>query len=87
MAISGNLHSYRYDNETGTLEVRWEETEQSDQPSVIFLHLSAPGLQDRIELHPASGFEVVPDNMGNSARLLIDPVGEKVERLLKITFP
>lgn len=87
MAISGNLHSYHYDDETGTLEVRWEETELSVQPSVILLHILGPEIEDSIELQPASGFEVVPFEGSNSAKLLIDPVGKSTNRLLRITFP
>jgi hypothetical protein len=61
-------------SESGTLEVRFTETVQFIHPSVIFLHFSGPRVEDSIVLQPVTQFEVFPDEGGNSARILLDPV-------------
>jgi len=87
MAVSGNLLSYDFDYKTETLEVRWEETEQNTDPTVIFLHNAQTSVENSIELNPESEFEMIKVEGNASASLYIDPLGKNVKRMIKITFP
>jgi len=83
MAISGILQSWDYDQESGTLEVRWEESEQFSPGTLVYVPAVPGDIKNSLELDPGSDYEVEGLEDGMAGIINIQPLGRKAGRMLR----
>jgi len=85
--VSGELISYDYNFESGEFTCTWEEKGENNAPTVIFVPNLKNLSENEIILLPSADqivFEYC--EISNAGKLMISPVGEKIQRSLKFTL-
>lgn len=85
--VSGNLLEYDYNFKTGDFTCVWNEIEEIDAPTVIYVPNLRNLSENEISMTPAAEqiiFEYCDD--ANAGRLLISPMGKKGKRTLSFNI-
>lgn len=84
MAVLGSLDAYRYDLDTGELEVKWTQPSDAKGATVVYLPALNEAVQRSIELAPSSEYRFQPIREAAGGYLFISPSPEASSRSLRL---
>lgn len=85
--ISGTLIDYNYNELTGDFTCVWEESEQSNEPTIIYVPKLKDLSESDIQTTPPAEqivFEYCPES--KAGKLFVSPVGKKIRRTLSFNL-